>query len=101
VWASIDNAVFESAIAVSREGNRSATGTPPDGVLPSRNVIVPVGLVNGCAGLTEPVFAWTVAVSPTDPPALKAGGLAVTVVVALFCPSATEERLIGTISRAE
>lgn len=61
-------------------------GMLSNGVLPSRNMMVPVGLVNACAGLTEPAFAWTVAASPTDPPTMTLAGLAITVVVAPFCP---------------
>jgi hypothetical protein len=59
-------------------------------VVPSRNVIVPVGLVVVLVG-------WTVAVSPTVPPTVMEEGVAVTVVVAVpvpLCPRQTPGRVI-------
>src|ERR1700760_4052951 len=60
----------------------NAIGAGLSGVVPSKNVIVPVGLV-------VPRLGWTVAVRLTFPPADVVAGFAVTLVVAAFCAGTT------------
>ena len=68
-------------MALARPFGTRAIGAPLKGVVPSRKVIVPVGL-----GMVFPplgaALGWTVAVSPTVEPTVIVPGLAVTVVVA-------------------
>jgi hypothetical protein len=66
-------------VALAKPFGVKATGLPLNGVVPSRKVIVPVGLVVMLVG-------WTVAVSATVPPTVMVDGLAVTVVVAVPVP---------------
>jgi hypothetical protein len=79
----------------------SATGMLPNGVLPSRNVTVPVGLVNAFAGLTEPVFpldGCRKSYGPTNSDSRRVGGHGRRGAV---LPIRHGERSIGANSRAE
>ncbi len=78
----------------------SATGVLSNDVVPSRNVIVPVGLVM-VFPVPEAASGWTVAVSSTAEPTVIVVGLAVTVVVAAFCPAAWPDKAFSINSKAE
>jgi hypothetical protein len=77
----------------------SAIGALLKEVLPSRNVILPVGL-----GMVFPalgaLLGWTVAASPTLEPKVIVAGLAVRVVVAPVCPVAVVENPFSINSKA-
>jgi hypothetical protein len=78
----------------------SDSGVLSNGVLPSRKVIVPMGLGKAWPGVRETLFGWTVAVRPTLAPAATEAGLAVTVVVALVCPVAALENTFSINNKA-
>jgi hypothetical protein len=76
-------------------------GVALNGVVPSRKMTVPVGLTKAFPGSIARLAGWTVTVSPTLEPTVAVVGVAVRVVVALFCPTAKPGKAFKVNSKAE